>query len=528
MPLNQILYGPPGTGKTYRTRRLAVAIIDGEDKVKGYKDETLLKKRYEELRTEGRIVFTTFHQSLGYEEFVEGIKPKIQDAADSSDVDEHPTQEGRDQIQYEIQDGIFKTIAERALQNTSFVPKHVEHPEDAAVDRASQNTLSMPYKKLLDKKPKVWRISLGRTKGEVKQACFENDRIATYWDYGDLSDKEVHKEYQRKNPDPSIDAFNEMRIDDIFFVYQNGSRNQAGAAAVGVIKGNYEYDTEPKIGKYSKYTGKVDKYKNTRKVKWFWRQSNEDEYMDLYDLNNNSSLPNRTCHETKISARDLLLRTQEKLTGGRPKRTTSDEDMAKYVLIIDEINRGNISKILGELITLIEDNKRLGNEEAMKVKLPYSGNDFGVPNNLYLIGTMNTADRSIAFLDTALRRRFRFIEMMPDYDVLAKELKPIAGSIDIPQMLRAMNEQIIEQHDRDHQIGHSYFLRLKKSPELNALADIFKREIIPLLREYFYNDAAQIEKVLNGKEFLNEGDDLDKALRKVTHYQDIYKSSPNP
>ena len=524
MPLNQILYGPPGTGKTYRTRRLAVAIIDGEDKVKRYKDEKL-KKRYEELRTEGRIVFTTFHQSLGYEEFVEGIKPKIQDAAGSSDDDEPPAQEARDQIQYEIQDGIFKTIAERALQNASFAPKHVEHSEGALAERALQDTLSILHKKLLDKKPKVWRISLGRTKGEVKQECFENDRIATYWDYGDLSDEEVHKEYQRKNPDPSIDAFNEMRIDDLFFVYQNGSRNQAGAAAVGVIKGNYEYDTEPKIVKYSKYTGKVDEYKNTRKVKWCWRQSNEDEYIDLYDLNNNSSLPNRTCHETKISARDLLQRTQEKLIGNNAN--SPNEDRPKYVLIIDEINRGNISKILGELITLIEDNKRLGNEEAMKVKLPYSGDDFGVPNNLYIIGTMNTADRSIAFLDTALRRRFSFIEMMPDYDVLAKELKPIAG-INIPQMLKAMNEQIIEQHDRDHQIGHSYFLRLKKSPELNVLAEIFKHEIIPLLREYFYNDAAQIEKVLNGKEFLNEGDDLDKALQKATHYQNIYKSSPNP
>ena len=478
----------------------------------GYDNEQL-KKRYEELRTEGRIVFTTFHQSLGYEEFVEGIKPKIQDAAGSSDDDEHPAQEARDQIQYEIQDGIFKTIAERALQDTSFVPKHVEHPENATVDRASQNTLSMPYKKILDKKPKVWKITLG-PKGKIKHECFENNRIAVSWNLGNL--REAHKEYPEGKIDSSVKGFcDEMKIGDLFFVFQSSQKNQAKAAAVGVVKGDYEYDTKPKI------TGCV----HTRKVEWLWCQSSEDEYINLYDLNNNFPLAPRACHNTEINAFDLLQRTQEKLIDNNVN--SPNEGAPKYVLIIDEINRGNISKILGELITLIEDNKRLGNEEAMKVKLPYSGNDFGVPNNLYIIGTMNTADRSIAFLDTALRRRFSFIEMMPDYDVLAKELKPIAG-INIPQMLKAMNEQIIEQHDRDHQIGHSYFLRLKKSPELNVLADIFKHEIIPLLREYFYNDAAQIEKVLNGKEFLNEGDDLDKALQKATHYQGIYKSSPNP
>ena len=498
MPLNQILYGPPGTGKTYRTRRLAVAIIDGEDKVKGYKDEKL-KKRYEELRTEGRIVFTTFHQSLGYEEFVEGIKPKIQDASGSSDADEHPTQEDKDQIQYEIQDGIFKTIAERALRDT----------------------LSIPHKDLLNQKPTVWKIALG-TKEQVKfkEECLKNNYIKVGWDKGDLDQEGAYEKYRAADLlNPQLMAFHSrMSIGDLLIVYQNRSPNRAGVAAVGIIVGNYVYD--------EKYKGEIKPdAKHTRPVKWLWKQQRETDFIDVYNINNAHRLARHTVYKTRIRASDLLQKIQEKSARDTPK--TLNEDPPKYVLIIDEINRGNISKILGELITLIEDNKRLGNEEAMKVKLPYSGDDFGVPNNLYIIGTMNTADRSIAFLDTALRRRFSFIEMMPDYDVLAKELKPIAG-INIPQMLKAMNEQIIEQHDRDHQIGHSYFLRLKKSPELNVLAEIFKHEIIPLLREYFYNDAAQIEKVLNGKEFLNEGDDLDKALQKVTHYQNIYKSSPNP
>ena len=490
-PLNQILYGPPGTGKTYRTRREAVKIIDGKE----YKDDDALKKRYEELSAVGRIVFTTFHQSLGYEEFVEGIKPKIQKAPISLGANKHPIQEARGQIQYEIQDGIFKTIAK-------------------STEKASQNILSIPHNEL------VWRISLGYG-GEFKQECFKKNRIAVGWDIGDLRDREVYEKHKKeKTLSQLYNFYDNIKKGDLFFVYQNSGRRQARAAAVGIIKGNYEYDTEPKIDKkLSKYTKKIEEYKSTREVEWLWFQSNENEYIDVYDINNETELPQRTCHETNINASALLKRTQEKLTNEGPR---------KYVLIIDEINRGNISKILGELITLIEDNKRLGNEEAMKVKLPYSGDDFGVPNNLHLIGTMNTADRSIAFLDTALRRRFSFIEMMPDYGVLAKELKPIAG-INIPQMLKAMNEQIIEQHDRDHQIGHSYFLRLKKSPDrkIEVLADIFKHEIIPLLREYFYNDAKQIEKVLNGNKFLNEGDDLDKALQEAAHYQAIYKNPHN-
>lgn len=171
----------------------------------------------------------------------------------------------------------------------------------------------------------------------------------------------------------------------------------------------------------------------------------------------------------------------------------------KYVLIIDEINRGNISRIFGELITLIEESKRLGNEEATTVTLPYSGDDFGVPNNLYIIGTMNTADRSIALLDTALRRRFRFEEMMPD-------LEPLEGlkvkGIDIKKLLETMNERIEALYDRDHQIGHSYFLRLREDPSMATLADIFQYEVLPLLQEYFYDDWEKIAIVLNKNKFL--------------------------
>ncbi len=165
----------------------------------------------------------------------------------------------------------------------------------------------------------------------------------------------------------------------------------------------------------------------------------------------------------------------------------------KYVFIIDEINRGNISKIFGELITLIEESKRLGAREETTVKLPYSPKPFGVPNNVYLLGTMNTADRSIARLDTALRRRFNFIEMLPDSSVL--EGVEVEG-IDIKILFENMNKKIAILYDREHTIGHSYFIPLIKNATLKKLASIFRHEIIPLLQEYFYDDYAKIQAIL--------------------------------
>lgn len=167
-----------------------------------------------------------------------------------------------------------------------------------------------------------------------------------------------------------------------------------------------------------------------------------------------------------------------------------------YVFIIDEINRGNVSKIFGELITLIEPTKRLGAEEEMTCILPYSGDDFGVPKNVYILGTMNTADRSLVQLDAALRRRFAFEEMMPDYAVIKKKVgnEGIVEDVDVARLLESINERITALLDREHQIGHSYFMKVGDARDL---AEVFKKKIIPLLQEYFFDDYESIQKVLN-------------------------------
>ena len=196
-----------------------------------------------------------------------------------------------------------------------------------------------------------------------------------------------------------------------------------------------------------------------------------------------------------------------------------------HVLIIDEINRGNIAKIFGELITLIEPSKRLGGDDEAKARLPYSQELFGVPPNLHLIGTMNTADRGILLLDAALRRRFEFDEKMPDTSHIADHIEGVNGQ----HLLMAINRRIVENLDRDHQIGHTYLIGVKT---LDELARAFQTQIIPLLQEYFYDDWEKMHKVLNGNAFITKRGDTDRPVfdvlpdgvkwRQAESYQVIY------
>ena len=201
------------------------------------------------------------------------------------------------------------------------------------------------------------------------------------------------------------------------------------------------------------------------------------------------------------------------------KKATSNKDK-KYVFIIDEINRGNISKIFGELITLIEDSKRAGEDEAMSVTLPYSQEEFSVPENVYILGTMNTADRSIALMDTALRRRFEFIEMMPKEELLTDI---VIDNINVKEMLETMNRRIEALYDREHTLGHAFFIPLKNKEKatLDQLASIFKNKIIPLLQEYFYEDYEKIMLVLG----INPQNEDDSKFISVKSNRNLFKNS---
>jgi 5-methylcytosine-specific restriction endonuclease McrBC GTP-binding regulatory subunit McrB len=276
--INLILYGPPGTGKTFVTADKAIELCDGV--LPASEDRKAVMARYEELRKEGRVTFITFHQSYGYEEFVEGLRPEVNDMG---------------QVTYSVKPGVFR----------------------------------------------------------------------------------------------------------------------------------------------------------------------------------------RACDAARMSA------------------AVGDAPAKPHVLIIDEINRANISKVFGELITLLEPDKREGSLNAITVKLPYSGDDFTVPANLHVIGTMNTADRSIALLDTALRRRFDFEELVPDPSVLRGRQ---VESVDLEQLLAGLNDRIEVLFDRDHRIGHAFFIHVKSRADLES---VFRRKVLPLLQEYFYENWSNVRRVLND---CNNGD----------------------
>ena len=238
--------------------------------------------------------------------------------------------------------------------------------------------------------------------------------------------------------------------------------------------------------------------------------------------------PTRESKQTQHSHAHYYYALFEKIREFHDEEWQPDEhgdiEPQNYVLIIDEINRGNIAKIFGELITLIEDSKRTGGDDAATVTLPYSKEEFGVPDNLYIIGTMNTADRSIALLDTALRRRFHFVEMMPN--PIHNNINVDINGVNCQKLLAAMNERIRFLLDREHQIGHTYLMNVKS---IDSLASTFKTKIIPLLQEYFYDNWEKIELVLNRNGFIdkrNIPDDLRAEDQLIDVEKKVYEVLP--
>ena len=437
---NMILYGPPGTGKTYHTVIYAVAIIEGreKDEVAAEPYEEVLK-RYNDYKKAGQVQFTTFHQSYGYEDFIEGIRPNIFN------------NEGNTELQYEYHNGIFKEFCKEA---------------DTPIIETSE--ISEP----LIGASAVWKVSLGGTyENEIRRDCLENGYIRIGWDdYGE--DLEQVADYAQGGKVVLNAFYNRMQIGDIVLsCFTNRIID-----AIGIVTGECEWASQ------------FPEMKRLRRVKWLVKNLQK----DIVQLNGGKTMTLSTVYKLNVSVADVMAILQE---AGQNDSVMKPNDK-RYVFIIDEINRGNISKIFGELITLIEDKKRKGGPEEMSVVLPCSNDPFSVPGNVYLLGTMNTADRSIALMDTALRRRFSFVEMMPKSDILRANGADRVGDIDVARILDVMNERITYLYDREHAIGHAFFMPLKEDATIGTLAGIFKNAVIPLLQEYFFDDYKKIRMVL--------------------------------
>ncbi len=438
---NLILYGAPGTGKTYSSIQYAVAIIEGklieEVKIEGYE---AVFKRYLKYKDDGLIAFTTFHQSFSYEEFIEGIRPVVLSEEKSELASE---------IEYEVHDGIFKAFCDKA---------------GTPVRNGTSVDLG------LGKNPAVWKVSLeGTGENPTRSECMEKGHIRIGWDEHGEKVYEA-ADFSKQRGYNVLNAFySKMQIGDIVMSCYSSKTIDA----IGVITGEPEWQDE------------YAHYKRVRNVNWLVKGINE----DIVDLNAGKSMTLSTVYKLTISVSDALQIVKKH----RPDLFAQGVKIPNRVFIIDEINRGNISKIFGELITLIEPSKRINASEELRATLPYSGQNFGVPDNVYIIGTMNTADRSTAIIDTALRRRFNFVEMQPE-SALLKDV--FVDDIDIAKMLETLNKRVSVLLDRHHTIGHSYLLPLKTDSTINNLAGIFENKIIPLLQDYFYDDYEKIQFVL--------------------------------
>jgi hypothetical protein len=456
--LNKILYGPPGTGKTYATIDKALKLV-------------LEQAEYEDIIEQDREVRVNRFNSL-----LINPKDKSNQKGQIAFTTFHqsyayedfiegikpiPPAEASNGLQYEVRDGIFKIIADMARQSAAgyAIMGEAEFLEKARFVKVNLSSGNFPSSDL-----------------ETLDFFLRENFVCAFHN-------KVEK-LQKGSNSPAINNFIDSPVNDTYFIIT--TNNDTIVSAIGKAVGEYEYFDD-------------NTFKHRRKVQW---------------LETGLHVAAESVYSIDNSSGEYVSLTREKV-----KKeyfvTTKKPSIKNYVLIIDEINRGNIAQIFGELITLIEDTKRWGSAEQLQLLLPYSQKLFSVPQNLYIIGTMNTADRSVEALDSALRRRFYFEELMPNKDEI-KENSTVEG-IDLKELLTRINERLEVLLSKEHTIGHTYFLNIK---ELSLLRSAFKNKIIPLLKEYFYGDFGKIALVL-GEAFVYQngssrtGNDL---FMKVSNY----------
>lgn len=436
---NVVLYGAPGTGKTYDVPEFAVRLCDPSFMVTDPSREEIVS-RYNQLKTEKRIAFTTFHQSLDYEDWIEGLRPVVNE---------------NNQVTYEIESGIFKKLCEEAERPV------VKDKQVGIADNAV-----------------VWKVSLAGTgDNPVRSDCMKNSYIRIGWDgYGPVISDETDWSIYNGEGKQILDAYiNKMKIGDIVMSCYSSQTIDA----IGVVAGEYEFED------------KFPNYKRVRRVNWLVKNINE----NIVEMNDGKTMVESSVYRlNSITLNDVKSILEKYDTSSK-----MEENDKTYVMVIDELNRGNVSKVFGELITLLEADKRKGRINAESVVLPYSKKGFHIPNNVYLIATMNTADRSLGSLDYAIRRRFAFIAEKPfglEVDGFNEELFELVSSLfvknfdeykesgwDLTMKLEPADTLSEEYKPEDVWIGHSYFLMQDEEGEDNT-SNRLLYEIIPLLEEY--------------------------------------------
>ena len=436
---NVVLYGAPGTGKTYDVPEFAVRLCDPAFMAAEPSREEIVS-RYNQLKREKRIAFTTFHQSLDYEDWIEGLRPFVNE---------------NNQVTYEIESGIFKKLCEEAERPV------VKDKQVGIADNAV-----------------VWKVSLAGTgDNPVRSDCMKNSYIRIGWDgYGPVISDETDWSVYNGEGKQILDAYiNKMKIGDIVMSCYSSQTIDA----IGVVVGDYEFED------------KFPNYKRVRRVNWLVKNINE----NIVEMNDGKTMTLGTVYRLNSITLDNVKSILEKYNTS----SKMEENDKAYVMVIDELNRGNVSKVFGELITLLEADKRKGRINAESVVLPYSKKAFHIPNNVYLIATMNTADRSLGSLDYAIRRRFAFIAEKPfglDVEGFDEELFEKVSSLfvknfddykesgwDQTMKLESADTLSEEYKPEDVWIGHSYFLMQDEEGEDNT-SNRLLYEIIPLLEEY--------------------------------------------